>query len=208
MTIKEKFSLSLYLRVSKDLVLTRSILKEISRISRFTTFTRNKSVQISSRLIAILNRIQSIRCYEMDTVHRISLTQRLKLHSRVRFIRSREFNNAKFIHSGRKNLIPFLTFPVFSCLEYFKVTYSCIMRPFVDSGIKKWALASGSPVICLRAGYHGNYLRRQRGTGVAERCHLFARHCFRERMKMRWRSLRETSGDRLSPSLDMQSENT
>lgn len=28
--------------------------------------------------------------------------------------------------------------------------------------------------------------------------HLFARHCFRERMKMRWRRLRETSGERLN----------
>lgn len=73
-TIKEKFSLSFYLRVSEDLVLTRNILKEISRISRIATFTRNKSVQISSWVISISNRIQSIRCYEMDTVYRISST--------------------------------------------------------------------------------------------------------------------------------------
>lgn len=74
MTIKENFSLSFYFRVSEDLVLVRNILKEISRISRITTFTRNKSVQIPSWVIAISNRIQSIRRYEMDTVYRISLT--------------------------------------------------------------------------------------------------------------------------------------
>lgn len=74
MTIKENFSLSFYFRVSEDLVLVRNILKEISRISRITTFARNKSVQIPSAVIAISNRIQSIRRYEMDTVYRISLT--------------------------------------------------------------------------------------------------------------------------------------
>lgn len=72
MTIKEKFSLSFYLRVSRDLLLMRSILKEISRISRITTLTRNKSVQISSSVIAILNRIQFICCSATDTVYRIS----------------------------------------------------------------------------------------------------------------------------------------
>lgn len=63
-----------------------------------------------------------------------------------------------------------------------------------------------SLVICLRAGYKGNYPRQHRDTEYRKR-HLFARHYFRERMKMRWRRLRETSGERLN-SPGMQSKGT
>lgn len=65
---------------------------------------------------------------------------------------------------------------------------------FVDA--KNSPLTSGSSVICLRdTGYH-----RQLSATMARvsELALFTRHCFRERMKMRWRRLRETSGERLN----------
>ena len=88
-------------------------------------------------------------------------------------------------------------------------SYVHIMQSFSGSGVKRWPLASGSPVICLRVGCRGNYLRRQRETGVAERPGAYLHDTVRPRTnENEAKTLGNFLGTFKLPFIVMQSENT